>query len=127
MVVSVLDWVLAEFIRLVHNVSPDEASRLVDTIVTRTAPIVQEFDGFLKVLNPKLGASDFILVLLYQCGKAGASFEELKLWIRPKMRANLKRTLDGLVEVKDFAHFDGTRYKITRLGEQSVERRKLLA
>ncbi len=127
LVVSVLDWVLAEFIRLVHNVSPDEASRLVDTIVTRTAPIVQEFDGFLKVLNPKLGASDFILVLLYQCGKAGASFEELKLWIRPKMRANLKRTLDGLVEVKDFAHFDGTRYKITRLGEQSVERRKLLA
>lgn len=126
LVVGVLDWVLAEFIRLIHNVSPDEASRLVDSIVARKAPIVQEFDGFLKVLNPGLGASDFALVLLYHRGKVGASFEELKLWVRPKMRANLKRTLDGLVDVKDFAHLDGSKYKITRLGEQSVEQRKLL-
>ena len=126
MVVTVLDWVLAEFIRLVHNVSPAEASRIVDSIVTRTAPMVQEFGDFLKVLSPKLGASGFVLVLLYHRGKAGATFDELRLWVRPKMRANLKRTLDGLVNVKDFSHFDGAAYNITRLGEQSVEQRRLL-
>jgi hypothetical protein len=118
--------VLAEFIRLVHNVSSDEATQIVDSIVMRRAPIVQEFDGYLKVLNPNLGASEFVLVLLYHRGKGGATFDELKLWVRPTMRANLKRTLDGLVDSKDFAHCNGTRYIITRLGEQSVEQRKLL-
>jgi hypothetical protein len=109
-----------------YNVSPDDATQVVDSIVTRTAPIVQDFDGFFKVLNPKLGASDFVLVLLYHRGNAGATFDELKLWVRPKMRANLRRTLNRLVHSNDFAHFNGTRYSITRLGEQSVEQRKLL-
>jgi hypothetical protein len=126
LVVSVLDWVLAEFIRLVHNISPNEATQIVVSIVTRKAPMVQEFDGFLKVLNPTLGASDFVLVLLYHRGKAGATFNELKLWVRRRMQANLKRTLGYLVESKDFVHFNGTGYIITRLGEQSVEQRKLL-
>lgn len=125
-VVSVVDWVLAEFIRLIHNVSPDEASRLVDSTVARAAPIVQDFDGFLKVLNPSLGASDYALVLLYHRGAAGATFQELRQWVRPKMRANLKRTLDTLVDAKDLAHFDGAKYKITRLGERDVEARMLL-
>jgi hypothetical protein len=126
LVVSVLDWVLAEFIRLVHNVSPNDATQIVDSIVTRKAPIVQDFNGFLKVLNPTLGASDFALVLLYHRGQTGATFAELKLWVRRTMQANLNRTLRDLVESKDFVHFDGTRYTITRLGEQSVEQRRLL-
>lgn len=125
LVVSVIDWVLAEFIRLIHNVSPDEARGLVESVVSRAAPIVQDFEGFLKVLNPTLGVSDFILVLLYQRGSAGATFHELRSWVRPTMRTNLKRTLDTLVDKKDLAHFDGTHYKITRLGEQDVEGRML--
>jgi hypothetical protein len=126
LVVSVLDWILAELIRLVHNVSPDDATEIVESIVTRKAPIVQEFGDFLKVLKPGIGASDFVLVLLYHRAKAGATFDELKDWVRPTMRQNLKRTLEALVDVKDFAHFDGKRYYITRLGEQSAERRRLV-
>jgi hypothetical protein len=42
------------------------------------------------------------------------------------MKRNLKRTLDMLVNRKDFVHFNGTHYIITRLGEQVVEARKLL-
>jgi len=52
LVVSVVDWILAELIRLNHSVPPDEAKKIVETIVARSAPIVQDFDGFLKVLNP---------------------------------------------------------------------------
>lgn len=126
LVVSVLDWVLAEFIRLYHNVPADEASTIVDELVTRAAPVVQDFDGFLKVLNPKLQVSDHCVVLLYQRGGEGASFEELHSWVRPKMRANLKRTLDNLVETKDQVHFDGSRYVITRRGEQYVEKKGLI-
>src|SRR5438094_4821925 len=97
LVVSVIDWVLAEFFRLYHDVSANEAKTLVDEIVTRSAPLIQDFAGFLKILNPKLQASDHCLALLYQRGEKGANFEELEKWARPPMRGNLKRTLDQLV------------------------------
>ena len=126
LIVGVIDWVLAEFIRLEHNVSADEASKMVDGIVTRVAPIVQDFAGYLKVLNPKLQAGDHCMVLLYQRGEIGGRFEELEQWVRPKMRGNLKRTLNALVDTQDYVHFDGNRYLITRRGEQYVEKRGLI-
>jgi hypothetical protein len=42
------------------------------------------------------------------------------------MRANIQRTVLLLANEKDLAHFDGTVYRITRLGELEVEGRRLL-
>lgn len=127
LVVNTIDWILAELIRLYHNVSADEASNIVNDIVEREAPIVQDFDGFLKVLNPKLQAGDFCLVLLYHRGSAGATLEEISEWVKPTMRNNIRRTLATLTNDKDFLHFNGEKYLITRLGEIEVEKRKLIA
>ena len=126
LVTGTIDWVLAEFVRLYHNVPADEAQRIVDELVTRVAPVVQDFDGFLKVLNPRLRASEHCLVLLYHRGMKGATADELRTWVRPGMRSNLQRTLTLLVHKKDFLHFDGARYRITRLGQAEVENRRLL-
>ena len=126
LVVSVVDWILAEFIRLYHNVAADEANKIVETIVVRTAPIVQDFDGFLKILNPNLNAGDWCLVLLYQCGAGGATFEQISDWVRPDMRANLRRTLHRLVNDKAFAHITGSVYLITLRGQKEVETRRLV-
>ncbi|PYT85993.1 MAG: hypothetical protein DMG36_26920 [Acidobacteria bacterium] len=125
LVVYSLDWVLAEFVRLYHTVPANEAQSIVESLVMRRAPVVQDFAGFLKVLNPGLVAGDYALVLLYQCGKVGATFNELTSWSKPKMRANLKTTLTRLVDERAFAHFDGNRYFITESGMRDVEKRKL--
>jgi hypothetical protein len=127
LVVGVIDWVLAEFIRMYHStVSPGEAQSMVQDIVTRLSPIVQDFGGFLKVLDPSLRAGDFCLVLLYHRGTKGATFDELITWARPPMRSNLRSTLTRLVDDKALLHFDGTNYIITQTGQQEVETRKLL-
>lgn len=126
LVITVIDWILAELIRLYHNVPADVASRIVDGIVKRVAPVVQDFNGFLKVLNPKLGVSDHCMVLLYQRGEDGATYDELEKWARPTMRANLKRTLAALVDKKDYAYFDESLYIITRSGERYVEGANLI-
>jgi hypothetical protein len=127
LVCSSLDWVLAEFVRLYHkSVKPHEVQSIVENLVTRKAPVVQDFGGFLKVLNPKLGAADFCLVLLYQRGSDGASFQELDEWVRPSMRNNLRRTLGDLTNKKSFVHFDGSKYKITGTGQKHVETKRLL-
>jgi hypothetical protein len=123
LVVGVLDWVLAELVRLHHNVTADEAQRMVDDLVTRQAPVVQDFDGFLKVLRADLTASPRCLVLLYQRGNQGATFAELSAWVKPAMRRNLRRTLDALVHDRLWVHLDGDRYTITRTGQQEVEAR----
>jgi hypothetical protein len=123
-----IDWVLAEFVRLYHHISASDAQQLVDMIVTRRAPVVQDFDGFLKVLNPKLKAGDFCLVVLYQRGSVGATFVELSKWARPGMRSNLKATLYRLVHARAFVHDDRdkNRYVITYAGQREVETRKLV-
>jgi hypothetical protein len=126
LVVSALDWVMAEFVRLHHNVTSDEAQRIVEELVTRTAPVIQDFDGFLKLLNPKLGATDQCLALLYQRGPAGADYDELEAWVHPRSRANLRRTLSRLVLDRAYVHRDGNHYRITRTGQRDVEARKLV-
>jgi len=124
-VISTLDWVLAEFVRLYHTVSPNEAQRIVESLVTRKAPAVQDFAGFLKVLNSKLKAGDYVLLLLYERGGKGASFVDISTWAKPTMRTNLLRTLDHLVNDKAFLHDSGSLYMITESGMIEVERRKL--
>lgn len=126
LVACAIDWVLAEFIRLYHHVPADEAQRIVDDMVTRKAPVVQEFEGFLKLLRTDLPAGDSCLLLLYHCGVRGADFGQLLGWVRPEMRGNLRRTLTRLEHDKAFVHHNGERYFITRTGQQEVETRKLV-
>lgn len=126
LVVSLLDWVMAEFVRLYHGVAPDDAQRIVNELVTRKAPAIQEFGAFPKVLRTDLAAGDFALLLLYHRGALGATLPEMTSWVNPKMRANLKRTLSRLETAKAYAHFDGARYFITALGMQYVDQKRLL-
>ncbi len=125
-VISTINWVLAEFVRLYHSVSADEAHRIVAEIVTRTVPIIQDFEGSLKVLNTSLSARDYCLVLLYHRGTQGATFVELESWVRPSMWANLRRTLRQLEDRLAFVHSDGQRFRITQAGDREVEKRRLV-
>jgi hypothetical protein len=125
LVISNIDWVLAEFVRLYHDVDADEAQIIVDGLVVRAVPAVQDFDGFLKVLRPDLQASPYVLLILYECGTRGASLGELETWVRPTMRSNLKATLRRLVHDKAFVHDDGSRFQLTKLGIREVEKKKL--
>lgn len=121
LVVSVLDWVLAELVRLYHKVTASEALLMVNEIVQRKVPAIQEFSGFLKCLNPELTASERVLVLLYHKGERGASLPDLNAWVGPSVRPNLKRTLYRLEHEKCLIYCDQGIYKILISGEKEVE------
>ena len=125
LVVSILDWVLAEFVRLHHQVSASEAQGIVDGLVARKVPAIQDFDGFLKILKPRLQVSQYAIMLLYERGAIGASFEEIKAWVQPSMRPNLTRSLDQLVHKKAYLHFDGIKFYLTKLGVAEAEKQGL--
>jgi len=127
LVCACVDWVMAELVRLYHGVSADEAHKIVENLVTKKAPVVEEFGETLKTLNPVLGISDRILVLLYHCGSTGATLQQLSQWIKPAQRRNLGRCLRNLEHEKDFIVFHGGVYKITRLGQVEIENKRLIS
>ena len=126
-VISVLDWVMAEFLRQHHAVSASRAQEIVEELVTRRVPAIQVINGYPKVIRRDIETAEYILLLLYHAGTKGATYSELEAWARPKMRSNLKRTLLRLVDEKGWAHLDTTvhRYYITESGMREVEARKL--
>lgn len=124
MVVRNMEWVLAELVRLYHNVPATEAHAIIVDLVSKDVPLIQEFEGFPRVLK-QLQASDHFLVLLYWRGPGGATYEELHAWARPLMRSNMNRTLKAL-DARDLIHLNGKKYVLTHLGENDVEQRKLL-
>lgn len=125
LVISNLDWILAEFIRLYHNVSANEAQKIIEGLVVRKVPIIENFDGFLKVLNPSLQVSGYVLVLLYERGSAGATLVDLENWVRPSMRRNLKRTVNGMVDKALLHKTKSDTYILTQAGRREVEKRNL--
>ena len=120
LVVAVLDWVLAEFVRLSGAATADEAQVMVDGLVTRQVPVVQVFDGAPMVLRADLRAGDHVLVLLYHVGDGGVTVSELREWVPAPMRANMARTLRALAD-KAFAHLAADRVVITRAGQRHAE------
>lgn len=124
LVVRNMEWVLAELVRLFHNVSSTQAHGIIADLVSKDVPLIQVFDGYPRVLK-QLKASDHILVLLYWRGAEGATYEQLRAWARPAMRANLRRTL-GSLDSQDLLHLRGDRYLLTHVGEGDVEKRRLL-
>ncbi len=49
--VAVLDWVLAELVRLHHGVGAGEAHGIVEDLVTRRAPVIQDVDARSYITN----------------------------------------------------------------------------
>ncbi|MEU0795423.1 hypothetical protein ABZ342_35620 [Amycolatopsis sp. NPDC005961] len=125
LVTAVLDWVIAEFVRLSKRVDADTAQRLVTELVTRKYPVVQMFGDRPKILRADLRASDTVLVLLYHRGATPTTLSELATWVADSMQKNLRRTVRAMDD-KALLHLEGNKVLITRAGEHTVESRRLL-
>ena len=123
LVIACLNWVMAELVRLHHDVDADAAAALIDQLVERTVPVIQDFDGIPRVLRD-LPAGDTCLLLLYQHGSKPMPVDDLRAIVRPKMRGNLNRTLQRLDDL-NYAHMANGTIRITRVGERRVEHERL--
>lgn len=127
-VVGVLDWILAEFVRLYHNVSAAVAQATIDDLVTREVPVVEEIDGQPVLSKHNLSVGDTILVFLYRAGRdVGLAVPELQRQMRHGHRSNLVRALKlldekGLVLI----HPVSSKAHITSKGIAYVEKNRLL-
>lgn len=121
-VVAVCDWVLAESIRLTFNCPLVEAQGMVDNLVERRIPIVQDFGGFPKILRTDLTIPDRIMALAYRTGANGFSVGDLQKWLKPVKPGPLGVALLRLDRDKAFLHRDGDQCFITMAGIRHVEK-----
>jgi hypothetical protein len=80
LVVNTMDWVMAEFVRLYHQVSNTQAQQIIDELVTREVPAIQMFGDYPKLLKDKVTLPEHLLILLYRRGAEGATRAELLTW-----------------------------------------------
>lgn len=64
-VVSAADWIMAELVRIFHNISIPEAQKLVESIVSRKMPLVWDIQGRKRILQPSMSYKEKVLLLLY--------------------------------------------------------------
>ncbi|MGQ9848337.1 MAG: hypothetical protein ACUVQP_12675 [Bacteroidales bacterium] len=121
LVVSICDWIMAEFIRLYHTSDPNEAQRIINSVVERKVPVIEEFGDDLKVLTSNLPVADKILLILYKKHPNYVSTSDLKKWINTKSPTHIPtvlRQLDNDAKI----HRKEKQNIITRKGIEYVEK-----
>ena len=91
-VLSMCGWIMAELIRVHHNLTTDQAQAVVDLLSERKSPVVWEGGGIKRVLNPKMPLKDQILLLAASC-PADASLDELIEWTDTKNKTYFKKII----------------------------------
>lgn len=105
LVVSVMDWVMAELVRIHTSMSAAEAQSTIDGLVQREVPVLEEIAGHL-VLNKSMSRGEHILVLLYRAGQqSGMGYASLMAHMKVDHKGNLKGVLNRLEE-KHWVHSD---------------------
>lgn len=65
LVVAAADWVMAELVRMLHNIDIDEARNVVESIITKKVPIIWQIGDRRRILDPSLTEKQAVLALLY--------------------------------------------------------------
>jgi len=64
-VLSSSKWLVAELIRVFHEVDTEEAERAVEALIERTSPVIWQLGDMRRVLVPGLSMKNSTLLLLY--------------------------------------------------------------
>ena len=79
-VLSSSSWILAELVRVYHNLSTREAQQLVDTLVERRIPLIWEGENMRRVLDPNISLKSQLLLLLSTAPGGNALTGDLLKW-----------------------------------------------
>lgn len=112
-VLAMSSWVMAELIRVFHNVPITEAQRAVDTLVERRLPVVWIDGGIRRVLKPDLNLKDHIMLLVGSCS-GDVALDDIFKWTDYHNKAHFTMILRKLHKSR-FLELDETNGKVKLL------------
>lgn len=124
---AMASWVMAELVRIFHDVDVKTAQEAVDALVERKTPLIWELEsGMRRVLDASMGAKDQTLLLLHHSPGWVAS-TDLFDWIEYSTPSNYRKNV--LVPLHDDRRIehdsDRGRVRISPKGAKDVEDRLL--
>lgn len=94
-VLAMTSWIMAELVRVFHNVDVDEAQQIVDSLAERRIPLVWASANMRRVLKPELGLQQQIMVLIASAPGA-VDTNDLFAWTGYDKRGYFNRLLRKL-------------------------------
>jgi hypothetical protein len=79
-VLQISKWIVAEIVRVLHEVDVNEAAELVEALVERETPLIWEVGGVRRVLDTSLSMRDKTLLLLH-ASEGPLAERDLVTWI----------------------------------------------
>jgi hypothetical protein len=122
-VYSMASWVVAELVRIFHDVSTELAQQAVDALIERKHPVIWEVGDVRRVLDSKIGKKDQSLLLMHQ--KLGwVQDEDLFKWVEYSTLPDFRRYVLKPFHDKRLVEYDrkGHRVQISPLGVEMVEK-----
>lgn len=124
-IVGVVDWILAELIRLYHNISAQDAQALIVGVVTKQLPLIEEVDGY-PVFLRKVGGREHVLALLYWTPAGRATKAQLRGWLPSGgKRSNFANYIKQLVD-SQMVHVSGEEVVLLAPGRAEIQESGLL-
>lgn len=122
LVLETAKWIVAELVRVFHDVPISEAQEVVERLTDRTLPIVWTADDTKRVLDPGLSKRDQTLLLLYS-SNGPVSEAELVKWVEHSNPSAYRRDIlrkAHSARLIEYGQATGE-VQITPLGVQYVE------
>ena len=111
-VLQMAKWVMAELIRVLHQMPVDEASDLVEALVEREVPLVWKVGDQKRVLDPKMKMKDKTLLLLH--GSLGSVDEtDLTSWVEHSNPSIYRRDVLRPAHRARLLEYDGDQRTVT--------------
>lgn len=126
-VLSCCGWVMAELIRISHNISLEEAQKAADTLVEKRHPIVWQVGNIKRVLDPTMTKSNQVLTLLYSAQEWSLE-TDLRKFIEYSNASVFKNRILKVLHKNRLIEYDSklAKARITPLGIAEVEEKLLI-
>lgn len=125
LVLHISQWVMAELVRLFHDLDVTDATAVVDGLVDRSVPVLWQVGDVTRVLQPGLSLEDQTLLLLY-AEYQGQIDKQLAKDLEQDRPGNYRRVLDRLHKKRHIEYDAANGWAtISPLGVIEVEARLL--
>lgn len=105
-VVHASDWILTEIVRHFHNCSIDDAQKIVGSINEVKIPLIADINGFVRIQNTDLSASDKVLVILYYKNPDSVTDINIITWLRYKNPTRMKKQILMDLDNQALIHYE---------------------
>ena len=119
-VVAASNWVMEELTRLYLTSDPDSAQALVQNLLIKDLPLVEEIDGDYLILKPQLSARVQIELILYKHYPNRCTTKDIMRWVHQHKENNVRVTLRGM-KANSIAHENEAGWKLTDAGVLKTE------